>query len=107
MSGVALTEGGRVDAAKTSALRASAPVDDTADPAREAFDEIFPDADVTALNRRLYDLPPGPANHRRSRIFAAVLRDLDAGQIAATSQAERARRRALFSDLVSAEVAEK
>jgi N-methylhydantoinase B len=105
--GVALTEGGTVDAAKTTALRASAPAADTADPAREAFDQIFPDADVTALNHRLYDLPPGPANHRRSRIFVAVLDDLDAGQIAATSQAERARRRKLFSDLVSAEVAEK
>jgi N-methylhydantoinase B len=105
--GVALTEGGTVDAAKTAALRANPPVADTADPARDAWDEIFPDTDVTALNRRLYDLPPGPANHRRSRIFATVLGDLDAGQIAATSQAERATRRALFSQLISAEIAEK
>jgi N-methylhydantoinase B len=105
--GVALTADGTVDAAKTAALRADAPEADTVDPARDAWDEIFPDADVTALNRRLYDLPPGPANHRRSRIFARVLGDLDAGQIAATSRAERTTRRALFSDLVSAEVARK
>jgi N-methylhydantoinase B len=105
--GVALTTDGTVDAAKTSALRANAPAADTVDPAREAFDEIFPDADVTALNHRLYDLPPGPANHRRSRIFARVLDDLDTGQIAATSHAERSARRALFSDLVSAEIARK
>jgi len=105
--GVALNPGGTVDAAKTSALRAKAPEPDTIDPARAAWDEIFPDAEVTALNRRLYGLPPGPANHRRSRIFARVLGDLDAGQIAATSRAERTTRRALFSDLVSAEVAQK
>jgi hypothetical protein len=88
-------------------LRANAPEADTADPARDAWDAIFPDAEVTALNHRLYDMPPGPANHRRSRIFAAVLGDLDAGQIAATSHAERATRRALFSDLVCAEIARK
>jgi N-methylhydantoinase B len=105
--GVALTTDGAVDAGKTAALRANAPAADTVDPAREAWDAIFPDTDVTALNHRLYDLPPGPANHRRSRIFATVLDDLDAGQIAATSHAERSARRALFSDLVSAEVAGK
>ncbi len=101
--GVVLTVEGIVDAAKTGALRANPPKPDTADPARDAWDEIFPDAYVTALNRQLYGLPPGPANHRRSRIFARVLDGLDARGIASASQSERKARHALFSDLVTAE----
>ena len=87
--GVVLTVEGIVDAAKTGAPRANPPK--PIRPIRRAMPGMksFPTPYVTALNRQLYGLPPGPANHRRSRIFARVLDGLDAKGIASASQSER------------------
>lgn len=102
--GVALTADGNVDATKTATLRAKAAAPDT-DLLRAGWDQVFPDADVTALNHRLYTLPPGPANHRRSQIFAKVLDGRDAAAIAHLTDAQRAALRKTFTTLVADAVA--
>ncbi|HMK81954.1 MAG TPA: hydantoinase B/oxoprolinase family protein [Xanthobacteraceae bacterium] len=102
--GVALDADGNVDAKQTARLRA-APSAPDADMLRASFEQVFPDADVTALNRRLYGLPPGPANHRRSTIFAKVLEGRDPAALPALTDAQRAMMRATFARLVADAVA--
>ena len=105
--GVVLKADGSVDADATREVRSKPAVapSDARDSLREAWDEIFPDPDVTALNHRLYDLPPGPANYRRSQIFQAVLDGLEIEALPTLPAPERARRRDTFTKLVAAETA--
>jgi len=103
--GVALNVDGSVDKVQTAILRSKQPNIDIVDPERVAWDEIFPDQDVTALNRKLYELPAVLANQRRSEIFKCVLIDLPIRKIVGMSRAERSDRRALFLNLVAAEIA--
>jgi N-methylhydantoinase B len=102
--GVALDADGDVDADATGRLRSAAPTPDT-DPLRESWEQVFPDADVTALNHRLYALPPGPANHRRSQILAKVLDGRDVAAIASLTGDQRAALRKTFTTLVADAVA--
>lgn len=106
--GVAVTEYGVVDTGKTAALRAGpAAFDPTRnDTLRESWDSVFPDEAVTALNHQLYNLPPGPANHRRSEIFAHVLNGLSAAALAELSGEQRIIRREKFLSLVAKQAAQ-
>ena len=103
--GVALNVDGSVDKVRTAMLRSKPPNIDIVDPERVAWDEIFPDQNVTALNRKLYELPAVLANQRRSEIFSCVLNELPIRKIVEMSRAERSDRRALFLNLVAAEIA--
>lgn len=104
--GVALDTEGNVDAAATAQLRATTPAPD-GDALRASWEQVFDDADVIALNHRLYALPPGPANHRRSQIFAKVLDGRDAAALATLTDGERASLRKTFTRLVADAVARK
>lgn len=102
--GVVLDGDGRVDAAATAARRRQRgakplPAVSTGR-MREAWDEIFADELVTALNRRLYGQPPGPANHRRNQVFAEVLDGVDLAALPGMPPDERGRRRSRLARLI-------
>lgn len=81
--GVALTGEGAslaVDAAGSDALRAQAKpkVTDRFGPERDAWDRVFPAAELDRLNAALFALPPAARPRRRKQVFAVALEGLPA-----------------------------